>query len=206
MSTEEEILSVENSIQKRSVTKEDVTESIREYLGDDNCKILKSITLEEYNMFTSFKASPTKSYFVKGIASKLKKFQVYFIALCSQKRYSYSTFMMKDYVSGLAERTDDLTFLMGADKELLFLYLHGETSGIGNTDAWLGYSALDKIANRNRKGLVTVVLSERDFPLLEGSNELENLNLGGAVTAQTVEVAVSKVKGSSVSPDFDPFA
>ena len=205
MSTEEEILSVKNSIQKKSVTKEDVTESIKEYLGEENYKVLKSITLDEYNELISFNISPVKSYFVKGVAPKLKKFQAYFIAVCSQKRYSYSTFMMKDYVTGLAERNDDLTFLMGADKELLFLYLHGETSGIGNTDAWLGYSALDKIANRNRKGLVTVVLSERDFPLFEGSSELEKINLGGAVTAKTVEAAVNKVKEAVVSKDFDPF-
>ena len=208
MNSEEEILSVDNTIQKRPVTKKDVSESIKEYLGEDNLKILKSISKEEYNLFKSFQTSPVQSYFVKGTSDKLKKFQAYFIALCSQKRYSYSTFMMMDYVSGLSERMDDLTFLMGADKELLFLYLHKESAGIGNTDNWLGTSALDKIANRNRKKLVTVVLSERDFYLLERSDELKKINLGGAITAQKIDEAANKVKeaASTDKSSIDPYS
>lgn len=208
MSSEEEILSVDNTIQKRPVTKKDVSDSIKEYLGEDNLKILKSISQEEYNLFKSFQISPAQSYFVKGTSDKLKKFQAYFVALCSQKRYSYSTFMMMDYVSGLSERTDDLTFLMGADKELLFLYLHKESAGIGNTDNWMGTSALDKIANRNRKNLVTMVLSERDFYILERSDELKNINLGEAITTKRVEEAANKVKEATSEGlgDIDPFA
>ena len=75
------------------------------------------------------------------------------------------------------ERSDDEAFVAGRGKDLLFLYLHGEASGIGGADAWMATSALDKITNRKRKGMVTVVLSERDLPVLENSKEIKVINL-----------------------------
>ena len=38
--------------------------------------------------------------------------------------------------------------------------------------------AVETARQRNRKGLVTVVLSERDFPILEKSEELISIDLG----------------------------
>ena len=139
----------------------------------------------------------------------LKKFRAYFIALCSIQRYSYSTVMLKEYVAGLADKDDDVT-MMGVE-ELLFMYLHGEISGVGGTDAWIGATAVDRIANRKRKGLVTVVLSERAFPYIEGSKEVKVIDLGGATKVVTVEDAVQAVKNreaegntsDSVSASYD---
>ena len=179
--------------EKRRITKEDSDESIASYLGEDNLKYLKSITKEEYELFISLNINTKKSYFVKGTTKLLKKFRAYFIALCSIQRYSYSTVMLKEYVVGLSDKDDDLSSIMGAE-ELLFMYLHGESSGVGGTDAWIGATAVDRIANRKRKGLVTVVLSERSFPYIENSREVKVIDLGGAIKAVSIEEAVQAVK------------
>ena len=182
--------------EKRKISKADSDESIASYLGETNLKYLKSITKEEYEIFTNLKVNTKRSYFVKGTPKLLKKFRAYFIALCSIQRYSYSTVMLKEYVVGLADKDDDVT-MMGVE-ELLFMYLHGETSGVGGTDAWIGATAVDRIANRKRKGLVTVVLSERSFPYIEGSKEVKVIDLGGASKTVTVEDAVQVVKSKEV--------
>ena len=182
-----EELEVENSVYKKPVTKEDKDESISIYLGEENLEILKSITPAEYKKFKSFNLEPSNSsYYVKGNRESLLKFKAFFIALCAYERYSYSTFMLKDYIEGLAEKNDDLSFLAGAERELLFLYLHGESSGTGNSEVWLASATVDKIANRKRNGLVTVVLSERNFPIIEASEDLEVINL------TTVKVSKSR--------------
>lgn len=167
-----------NSIYKKPVTKEDKDESISIYLGKENLEALKSMTSDEYKKFKSFNLNPSKnSYFVKGDRKSLLKFRAFFVALCAYERYSYSTFMIKDYIEGLAERNDDLSFLAGAERELLFLYVHGESSGTGNSEIWLASSTVDRIASRKRKGLITVVLSERSFPIIEASEDVEVINL-----------------------------
>ena len=178
--------------EKRKISKADSDESIASYLGEDNLKYLQSITKEEYNLFTSLNINTRRSYFVKGTLKVLKKFRAYFIALCAIQRYSYSTVMLKEYVVGLADKDDDITS-MGVE-ELLFMYLHRESSGVGGTDAWIGATAVDRIANRKRKGLVTVVLSERSFPPIESSKEVKVIDLGGAAKAVTVEEAAQAVK------------
>ena len=180
-----------NSVYKKPVTKEDKDESISIYLGEDNLKALKSITPAEYKKFKSFNLNSSNSYFVKGSREALIKFRAFFIALCSYERYSYSTFMLRDYIEGLAEKNDDYSFLVGAERELLFLYLHGESSGIGNTETWLASITVDKIANRKRKGLVTIVLSERSFPIIESSEDVEVINL--------ISIKVSKSRNLSES-------
>ena len=174
---EQEILSLENSVKEKKVSKEDKDESISIYLGEENLKYLQSITSVEYKKFKSLNLNPTESYFVKGSRKILQKFKAFFIAICAYERYSYSTFMLRDYVEGLAEKEDDLSFLAGAERELLFLYLHGESSGTGNTETWLASITVDKIANRKRKGLVTVILSERSFPIIESSEDVIVINL-----------------------------
>lgn len=185
----EEVTLPESSVKERPVTKEDKDESISIYLGEENLKYLRSITPKEYAKFKSFNLSSLNSYFVKGNREILYKFKAFFIALCAYERYSYSMFMLRDYVEGLAERDDDLSFLAGAERELLFLYLHGESSGTGNTETWLASITVDKIANRKRKGLVTVVLSERNFPIIEASEDVEVINLGNVKTLKSRTLA-----------------
>lgn len=187
-SEEKELLSFESNIEKKPITQEDINQEIDDYLGE-NKKVIQSFTKADYKLFKSLKVDTTKSYFVKGTQEKLKKFMAYFVLKGVLDRPSYSMVMLKEYVEGTIDRSDELSSLLGTERQLLFLYLHGETSGLGNTDAWIATTSLDKIATRNRKNLVTVVLSERDFPILENSQELITVNLGGVVTAKSVEEA-----------------
>ena len=188
---------MESTVGKR-VTKEESDESIAIYLGEENLNNLKSITPEDYQLFTSFNLNTKNSYFVKGSSKLLRKFKAYFIALCSFYRYSYATAMLKEYVEGLTDKADDMTSILGVERELLFLYLHREVSGLGNTDAWLCASTLDRVANRKRKGLVTVILSERSFPSFENSKELKVIDLGGyAKTINPSQVAEAVLKEKS---------
>ena len=182
---------------KRHVTKKDSDESIEIYLGEDNLKYMHSITPEEYDLFTSFNLSTKKSYFVKGTEKLLKKFKAFFIALCSFERYSYATAMLKEYIEGLSDKSDEMTSILGVERELLFLYLHREASGVGGTDAWLCTAAIDRVANRDRKGLVTVILSERAVPAFEASKELKTINLGKFAKAISEVAEASKENSTS---------
>ena len=174
---DKDLLSFESNIKKKPITQEDINQEIDDYLGE-NKELIKSLTKEDYKTLRSLNIDSTKSYFVKGDQKKLLKFMAYFILKGVLERPSYSKVMLKEYVEGTLDRSDELSSILGTERQLLFLYLHRETSGIGNTDAWIAATSLDKIATRNRKGLVTVVLSERDFPTLEKSEELISVNLG----------------------------
>ena len=112
---------MERELPKKHVTKEDSDESIAIYLGEENMENLKKITREDYELFTSLNINTKKSYFVKGSSKMLKKFKAYFIARCSFERYSYATAMLKEYVEGLVDKKDDLTSVLGVERELLFL-------------------------------------------------------------------------------------
>ena len=182
-----EALSAESNIPKSPIKRGDVNKEIESYLGEDNLKLIRSLTEGELAKLKSYKINPSQSYFVKGSKEKLDKFMAYFLAKCVYSRPSYMKIMLKEYIEGYLDRHDEGTFLLGADKQLLFLYLHKEVSGIGNTDAWIGTSTLDKVANRNRKGLVTVVLSERTFDILEESSEFKVIQLGGATITESVK-------------------
>ena len=190
---QEESLEKENSIQHR-VTKEDVKNSIKEYLGK-YVDILKKISLKEYEIFQKLLPKVERTaYFVKGSKEMLKKFKAFFIAKCSLERYEYSSMMLKNYVEGLTDKNDNELFIAGINRELMFLYLHKATAGIGNTDNWMAAAALDRIVNRERKGLITVLLSERDFPQVENSDEVKKIDLGGAFTVITAENAIQSMK------------
>lgn len=191
----------ENSI-KHNITKEEVFDSFDKYLGEKNLKNLRKITPKEREFLEKKLPSIGNVYFVKGKLSSLKKFKAYFLARCLDKMYETATFMLKEYIEGLTEnRDDDDMFYMSADKELIFLYIHGECSGWGNTDNWIATTTIDKVANRRRKGLKTVILSERDFPLLEGSKEFKGsvINLGGAEKAQKAEEVIQKMQNDNIS-------
>ena len=190
---QEESLELENSIQHR-VTKEDVDESIREYLGE-YVNVLREISLKEYEIFTQLLPKVQRiAYFVKGNQQILKKFKAYFIARCVLERYDYSSIMLKDYIEGITDKNSDELFIAGISRSLIFLYLHGEVSGLGNTDNWMGAATLDKMVNRKREGLITVLLSERDFPQVENSPEVKVVNLGGALAAIKTEGALQNIR------------
>lgn len=211
---EKELLSFKSNIEKKPITQEDINQEIDDYLGE-NKGVIQSFTKADYKLFKSLRVDVTKSYFVKGTQEKLKKFMAYFVLKGVLDRPSYSMVMLKEYVEGTIDRSDELSSLLGTERQLLFLYLHGETSGLGNTDAWIATTSLDKIATRNRKNLVTVVLSERDFSILENSQELITVNLGGVVTTKSVEEAAKitlqkieeiKAKTGGNSSKYDQYA
>jgi hypothetical protein len=198
----QETVEQENSIKHR-VTKEDVRNSIKEYLGD-YANILRDITLEEYEAFTNIFPKVNKgAYFVKGTEELLRKFKAYFIAKCVMQRYDYASIMLRDYIEGITNHNDNELFVAGVSKELLFLYLHGEISGIGNTDNWLGSTTLDRMVNRKREGLITVLLSERSFPIIENSKEIIVFNLGGAKKAILTEGLKEKTANSNNHTVYD---
>ena len=189
----EEGFEQENSIRHR-VTMQEVHESIREYMGDYT-DVLKELTIKEYETFTELLPKVQKTvYFVKGNQSMLRKFKAFFIVRCVLERYDYSSLMLKDYVEGITEKNDDELFIAGINRDLVFLYLHKEVSGIGKTDDWMGAAALDRMVNRKREGLITVILSERDFPQIEGSDEVKIIDLGGAWTANKAAKALQILK------------
>lgn len=190
---EKEFLEEPNVVLSKRVTQEDVNDSINIYVGEENLKVLRNITKKEYELLQSLNLNSTSSYFVKGSRNQLKMFKAFFIAKCAYERYSYAECQLKEYIEGLQDREDDFSFLTGVERELLFLYLHKESSGIGNTDNWLATTALDKITSRNRKGLITVLLSERDFPIVEESDEVKVIDMGGAVMSKNASIIASKI-------------
>ena len=194
----EELEEKDNSIKHR-VTIDDAYGSIKEYLGK-YADIIKSISVKERETFVKVLPNVQKTfYFVKGREALLKKFKAYFIAKCALERYEYSSMMMKDYIEGIVNKNDNELFIAGINKSLLFLYLHGSSAGIGNSDNWLASVLLDKAVNRKREGLITVILSEKDFPQIEGSKEVKIINLGGAeISATLQDLKEQKSEGTSI--------
>lgn len=198
---EKEFVQQESAVRHTKITKEYLENDFDRYVGEKVKKILQRTTLKQMKLFESLVSSTRGAYFVKGSRKMLRRFQAYFIAKCASKAYSYATFMLKEFVEGYTENSDDDAFVAGRGKDLLFLYLHREAAGTGNTDTWMGKTALDKITNRKRKGLVTVVLSEREFPVLEGSKELKVLDLGGAEKAVDTEAAIAKINNGQANTE-----
>ena len=169
---EKEFVHRENNIVHAKVTQEYLENDFDRYVGTRVKDLLSQTTLKQMEFFDTKIGKIKGAYFVKASKSLLDKFQAYFIAKCAPKAYSYSTFMLKDFLSGLINNIGDELFVAGTGKDVLFLYLHGELSGIGNTDNWVSTSTVDIAANRTRKGLITVVLSERQLELLKVSSKL----------------------------------
>ena len=198
---EKEFMQQESNVARTKITQEYLENDFDRYVGSKVKKVLSKTTLEQMNFFESHLKSIKGAYFVKGSRKLLKKFQAYFIARCVTKAYSYSTFMLKKFIGELADNTNDELFLAGASKDVLFLYLHGEVSGIGNTDNWISSTTIDTVANRSRKGLITVVLSEREFPSIENSKEFKVINIGGAEKAKEISEAAAKVLNQNSNKD-----
>lgn len=173
-------------------------DEISAYLGTDKTRILDDFSDEDWKKFQNLHINAERSYFVKGSPKRLKKFEAYFLFLCAYKKPLYNKYLVEDYKDILtapmkanSEEFDEI----GADRELIFLYMHNVEMGVGNTTNFVTVTILNKIANRNRQGNVTVILSERDFPAFQNTSELNTIDLGGAsVTAQASAIAESIVK------------
>lgn len=193
---ENQFVQQKSNVMHTKITQEYLENDFDRYVGPKVKKVLSKTTLSQMKLFESHLETIKGAYFVKGSRKLLKRFQAYFIAKCVTKAYSYSTFMLKKFIEGLSNDTNDELFLAGASKDVLFLYLHREISGIGNTDNWISTSTIDIVANRTRKGLITVILSEREFPSMENSREFKIVNIGGAERAKEISEVAEKVKNN----------
>lgn len=165
---------------------------ISAYLGEKRTKILDHLSHAEWEDFKSKNIDTKKSYFVKGSRPKLKKFEAYFLFLCAYAKPLYKKYLFEEYARILsAPVTEDLNEdEIGIDRELVILHIHDVQMGIGNTTGFYTVTVLNKIANRNRQGNKTLVLSERDFPVFQNTTELNYIDLGGSsAVAQAAEIA-----------------
>lgn len=179
----------------------DLRAEISAYLGKTRTLILDILTEKEWETFKALKINPKRSYFVKGNKPILKKFEAYFLFLCAYNKPLYKNYLFEDYaklistsntVSNNNSNVNDDLDEVGIDRELVILYMHDVQMGLGNTTGWLTVTVLDKIANRNRQGSVTLVLSERDFVAFQDTSELKYIDLGGAtIVAKASEIAES---------------
>lgn len=164
-------------------------EFIKVYLGDDNWKNLKKITSEELSLFSSFTLDINKSYIVFGSEDLLNKFKAFYLTRCVKKRPLYSQYFILEYAEALSGATKD-EFGLNIDRDLIFIYRHKHMQTLGNSETWLLETILNKVAERNRDGLVTIILSEQRMPFLEKCGELSSINLSGAIANKGMKEAL----------------
>ena len=171
----------------------DLRDEISAYLGKIRTAILDVMPQKDWDTFKKLKINPKKSYFVKGTKAKLKKFEAYFLFLAAYEKPLYKNYLFEEYAKILTAPANDTEmdeYGIGIDRELIILYIHDVQMGVGNTTGWLTVTVLNKIANRNRQGNTTIVLSERDFVGFQNTPELIYIDLGGATcNAQLSEIA-----------------
>ena len=170
----------------------------RLYLGQSNWELIKKTSESELKLFQKYPIELDKSYLVLGTEDLLKKYRAFFLTRCIKKRPLYAQYSMYDYATELSSITKDDGGL-NVDMDLVFLYRHKHQMVTDKAEDWLVETTLNKIANRNRDGLVTVVLSEISMPTLESSGELVVVNLSGAVTGERKEYVLKKIKTEGTS-------
>jgi hypothetical protein len=152
------------------LNKEEAKESIDSYLGDKEKEVLKTLTPSTLRLFMSKKIQLDKSYYILGTQTLLKQFKAFYLVNCLKEtnRPKYSMQMISDRAQMLSGgATEDL----GAD-EVLFLYAHKVGKDIGKTEEWLAKTIVSDVANRNRKGYVTIILTERRIDLIKECGEV----------------------------------
>ncbi len=161
--------------EQNMTNQEEIMESIDSYLGESEIATLKTITKDKLKTFYKKGIKLGKSYFVKGDQETLKQFKAFYLVLVNKEsnRMKYSYRMLTEYLRTLGEGSiDDIVV-----DELLFLYSHAnELYKTEASVAWVTATILNEVANRNRKQLVTIILSEKGMPELENSSELDVIN------------------------------
>lgn len=165
----------------------------RLYLGQNNWEFLKKITKGELQLFQKFPIDLNKSYIVYGNEELLNKFKAFYLTRCVKKRPLYSQYFILEYASTLSTNTKD-EYGLNVDQDLIFLYRHNHMQTLGNSETWLLETILNKVAERNREGLVTVILSEQRMSFLEESKEFEVINLSEVITNKTLKEALETIK------------
>ena len=187
---------------------ESLRKEISAYLGEEKTKILDNFTEKDWKFYQGLHVDISKSYFVKGSLKKLKKFEAYYLFLSAYKKPLYRKYILSNYVSLLmntstneSETEDEL----GLTRELVILAIHDCAVGVGNAETLMTITTLNEIANRNRIGCRTLILSERTYQVFQDSPELEVIDLGGAIVpygkAQVDEFIKNKDKWSKNKGD-----
>lgn len=178
--------------------KNDLSKQIMLYLGKVNWKYIAKTTEEEQNLFKKQKLDLTKSYVVYGNRDLLLKFKTFYLTRCIKSKPLYVQCYIDEYAAALTSATKD-EYGLNIDQDLVFLYIHEySVSELGRSEAWLTQTVLNKVASRNREGLVTIILSEVRVPSLSKSAELNVINLTGVSIKETAET-VQKEKSLSSS-------
>jgi len=178
----------------------------RRYLGKENWEFVKKTTKAELALFQKVDIDLSKSYFLLGNQEILSKFKAFYLTRCLKKRPLYTSCSMYEYARELSSGVKD-EYGLNVDQDLLFLYLHKHMWSLGNSETWLMETTLNKVADRNRDGLTTIILSETRAPLLENSGELVVVNLSGVINSKTKEeICKGIVNGQgNISKDFNVF-
>ena len=170
----------------------------RLYLGQTNWELIKKTSESELKLFQKYSIDLDKSYLVLGTEDLLKKYKAFFLTRCIKKRPLYAQYSMHDYATELSSGVRDDGGL-NVDMDLIFLYRHRHQMVSDKAEDWLVETVLNKVANRNRDGLTTVILSEISMPTLESSGELEVVNLSGAITSKRKEYVLKQIKTEGTS-------
>ena len=100
---------------------------------------------------------------------------------------------INEYAEELSSATKDETGL-NVDQDLVFLYAHAHSiSSLGRSETWLSETILSKISNRNRDGLVTIILSEVRISSIEDKAEFKIINL----TNKALKESVKEILGTN---------
>lgn len=164
----------------------------RLYLGQSNWEFLKKTSKEEHALFQKFPVDLKKSYIVYGDRNLLNKFKAFYLTRCLKTRPLYMQCFASEYANELTSGTKD-EYGLNVDQDLIFLYIHEHSiSTLGRSETWFTETILNKVANRNRDGLITIILSEVKVPPLEGTGELDVINLSKVVIKETMRAVLAK--------------
>ena len=170
----------------------DYTKQVRLYLGKNNWDYISKTTPKEHALFQQQNLDLTKSYIVYGNRELLLKFKSFYLTRCVKAKPLYMQCYVDEYASALTSSTKD-EYGLNIDQDLIFLYIHEySVSKLGRSEAWLTETILNKVASRNRDGLVTIILSEVKVQPLTESPELEVINLSGVIMKESVRTILSE--------------
>jgi hypothetical protein len=172
----------------------EIPKQVRLYLGKANWEFISKTTPNEQALFQKQNLDMSKSYIVYGNRDLLLKFKTFYLTRCIKSKPLYMQCYVDEYASALTSSTKD-EYGLNIDQDLIFLYIHEySVSKLGRSEAWLTETILNKVASRNRDGLITIILSEVKVQPLSESSELEVINLSGVVIKENVRTILSSTK------------
>ena len=173
---------------------------IRTYMGKELFNVVDNMSPKEFDeLINLVNVEDKKSYVVKGSKESLKKFEALYLFQCAYKKPFFGRYLLTDYITSLFSNDEDDEFL---EKEIMILYSHGESFGIGNAETLFLTTILEKIATRARRGGVTIILTERTLPLIEKSEEVIVLQLDDKVKNVKPFIPAPKSTYVSGSPRY----